>query len=754
MMISSNAVSILLFIIITINNALDTRIKYPIDIMVILYFIIYKTRFYSNFKRILVMVEDGRSLLFFRYSFGFLMMVYCANKITDDPIMIKNNQFILGYSYRIPISIDDLMNTFPWFTKNSLYWKIHPSFLLLSATGIAYGSGFISTLSCFIFSFLKMVLTLQDQSHYNNHEYLYSLLALAFGLVDCHQNLSSSLYGLSVSTFGVSYLMIHNSLYGIAGNIAIIGCIVMWIGIILHIYNSKSDHDDNNIHKVKSWNIYMIRMIIISIYTYAGIAKTDIDWYSGMTLRSLLNERSNWIGPTAPFFINLFNFKYHKYYDHIIMVMAYGGMLLDLLSSFGFLTSKSFFKYPYLLSVFAFHLTNHYLFIIETFPWVMLSSCAIFYNPIWLDYIGSILELIIKIVIKPLFFSLSYLWKFLRYMIIMSIVIIVVVIPFPCAWNSILANGDLQWGSQCQFFNWRMMTRSVKVVSFYLRIHHPITGHIDVKSIHEMGYNPNQDNGMECIAIYEDRLYDWVKGIKVPTESQKYISPDIYADIFLEVNGPPIQRYIDPNVNLSKQHIPKFSFPCKSILDCVNWLFKKPNALAPWVVPRISKYRTLQWMNDYVNLEKTEVSRISASNPDSRPDVIFIADHAESGTFSMVLEEFTFLQLLDGSVEVMHFGRLNTGTCMFARGVLSLKTIADNTDNTSLWMVSVLNGKNNKFGIVSYKEALEKPVFMDSPILRGRNCTIFKSDIDQKKEKRRKTNEIENSKKLKNLKIN
>jgi hypothetical protein len=53
-------------------------------------------------------------------------------------------------------------------------------------------------------------------------------------------------------------------------------------------------------------------------------------------------------------------------------------------------------------------------------------------------------------------------------------------------------------------------------------------------------------------------------------------------------------------------------------------------------------------------------------------------------------------------------------------------------------MVSVLNGKNNKFGIVSYKEALEKPVFMDSPILRGRNCTIFKSDIDQKKKKEEK----------------
>jgi hypothetical protein len=569
-----------------------------------------------------------------------------------------------------------------------------------------------------------MVLTLQDQSHYNNHEYLYSLLALAFGLVDCHQTLpsssssSSSSYGLTISTFGVLYLMINNSLYGIAGDIAIIGCILIWFGIILHIYNMKkndnnNDNNNNNnnnnneINKIKTWNIYIIRLIIISIYTYAGIAKTDIDWYSGMTIRTMLNERSKWIGPTSSFFINLFNVKYYKYYDNIIISMAFGGMLLDLLSSFGFLTSKSFLKYPYLISVFVFHLTNHYLFILETFPWVMLSSCAIFYNPIWLDYIGYTLELIIKHIINPFILSLSYLWKLFSYILIMILLIIVVIIPFPCAWNSILANGDLQWGSQCQFFNWRMMTRSVKVVSFYLRIHNPISGNIDVKSIHEMGYDPNNDNGMECIAFYEDRLYDWVQGIKVPTESQKYISPNVYADIFLEVNGPPIQRYIDPNIDINKQYIPKFSFPCKSILDCINWLFKKPNTLVPWVVPRISKYRTIQWINEYIKLEKTEISRITAesSNPDSKPDIIFIADKADSGMYSIVLEEYTFLELLDGNVEVMHLGRLNKGTCMFVRGVLSVKTIINGNDDTSLWMISLINGKN-KFGIVSYKDAL------------------------------------------------
>ena len=106
--------------------------------------------------------------------------------------------------------------------------------------------------------------------------------------------------------------------------------------------------------------------------------------------------------------------------------------------------------------------------------------------------------------------------------------------------------------------------------------------------------------------------------------------------------------------------------------------------------------------------------------------------------YSIVLEEYTFLELLDGNVEVMHLGRLNKGTCMFVRGVLSVKTIINGNDDTSLWMISLINGKN-KFGIVSYKEALEKPIIIDSPILKSRNCTIFKSkeieiDIGNKEE--------------------
>ena len=672
---------------------------------------------YEGLTKMVCAKEDVRPLLFFRYSFGFLMMVYCANKITDDPIMIKPNQVVFGYSYRIPSHLDEIMNTFPWFTTNSLYWKAHSSFLLLSATGIAYGSGFISCLSCFAFAILKIVLTLQDQSHYNNHEYLYSLLALAFGLVDCHQNLQLSSHGFPISTMGVIFLMIQNSLYGIAGSIAIIGCTFVWIGIVLHIYSNKTVND--NRYSVKIWNIHLMRVIIISLYTYAGIAKTDTDWYSGMTVRSLLSERENWIGPTAPFLLHFFNTQYRQYYDQLIMFMAYGGMMIDLLSSFGFLTSNNYIRCVYLVSILAFHFTNHYLFILETFPWVMMSSCAIFYSYKWLNYLGFAIELTV-LTITYVMAQFSYLWKAIRFLLSITLLVIIVVIPFPCAWNSVLGNGDLQWGSQCQFFNWRMMTRSVKVISLFLRIEHPVTGNTDIKSIHEMGYDGKNDNGMECIAFYEDRLWDWVKTIKIPTENQKYLSPRIYADIFLEVNGPPIQRYIDPTIDISRQSIPQFLFPCESISGCVSWLFKKPNPLVTWVVPRISKYRSVSWIDKFLKLEKSELNRMN-NNDYIKPEVVFIADTSYNGKLTMVLGEYSLVEILDGVVDIMHVGRLTKGSCIHAKGIISIKTVNINNSDSSLWMLSLPSGRAS-FGLMSYKEGLGEPLLNSN---RVKNCNII-----------------------------
>jgi hypothetical protein len=64
---------------------------------------------------------------------------------------------------------------------------------------------------------------------------------------------------------------------------------------------------------------------------------------------------------------------------------------------------------------------------------------------------------------------------------------------------------------------------------------------------------------IRCSAFFEDLLLDSVQKIStlaIPTTTTKseiseFSKPMIFADVWLEINGPPTQRYIQPNTNLA-----------------------------------------------------------------------------------------------------------------------------------------------------------------------------------------------------------
>lgn len=128
-------------------------------------------------------IYDARPLIFARINFGLLMIVYACNKCTDSPAPHPNAENIFPFKYRIPEDLSTLIFTIPWFTQSTVYfWNLVPSLLLLSAFGIATGFGIYSRFSCLLFSLLKLSMTLLDISNYNNHEYLYALLAFGFAI--------------------------------------------------------------------------------------------------------------------------------------------------------------------------------------------------------------------------------------------------------------------------------------------------------------------------------------------------------------------------------------------------------------------------------------------------------------------------------------------------------------------------------------------------------------------------------------------
>jgi len=115
------------------------------------------------------------------------MMVYASSKCTDvAPYSTPVSSLLSPIQHNVPAVLTWLASSHPWYTNNTLYWKFHPALVLLSATGIALGFGPLSRASCLAFFWLRLVSVLQTQYQYNNHEYLYCVLALLFGLYDGH----------------------------------------------------------------------------------------------------------------------------------------------------------------------------------------------------------------------------------------------------------------------------------------------------------------------------------------------------------------------------------------------------------------------------------------------------------------------------------------------------------------------------------------------------------------------------------------
>ena len=95
---------------------------------------------------------DARPLGFVRMTFGLLMIVYSANKCSDDLGNQVVDDMSYGFEQRMPYFLSQIGRSFPFYTDSHLYWHIHAPLMLLTAVGMAYGRDIMSRISCIIFA--------------------------------------------------------------------------------------------------------------------------------------------------------------------------------------------------------------------------------------------------------------------------------------------------------------------------------------------------------------------------------------------------------------------------------------------------------------------------------------------------------------------------------------------------------------------------------------------------------------------------
>ncbi|MGE3314373.1 MAG: HTTM domain-containing protein [Planctomycetaceae bacterium] len=197
---------------------------------------------------------------------------------------------------------------------------------------------------------------------------------------------------------------------------------------------------------VPAWILWVLRLQLGIPYFFGGIAKINPDWLQGEPMRSwIYGGRYSYI-PDA-----LRN-------EATVYAFAYGGMLFDLLIVPMLLWRRT--RWIACAAAIYFHLSNHFVYPIGIFPWLMLGSLALYFPP------GTIRRLLgawpidddRKDAVPHV--GLSGARK-------LFVGFLVVVFAFQAVWplRQFLYPGDAGWTGEGDLFAWRMMLYNKKGVT-------------------------------------------------------------------------------------------------------------------------------------------------------------------------------------------------------------------------------------------------------------------------------------------------
>ena len=135
------------------------------------------------------------------------------------------------------------------------------------------------------------------------------------------------------------------------------------------------------------WCLWVIKAELWVVYTYAGVAKMNLDWLRSEPLRHWLIKRRNypligWLFQYEPvvYWFSWSGKKIEK--NHFRRSnLLHAGMIYDTIIGTLLVIPQTF--YIGLASTMFFHLMNKYIFNIGIFPWLMIASTSLFFEPYW-----------------------------------------------------------------------------------------------------------------------------------------------------------------------------------------------------------------------------------------------------------------------------------------------------------------------------------------------------------------------------------
>lgn len=268
---------------------------------------------------------NGASLAVFRICFGLALAWDMLKHVrpVGNTCLADLYYSQVGFHFTYP--------GFSWVKPLAAPW-IHWHFLVAGIAGLLVAAGLFYRTAAFTLFVGYTWYFLLDQTWYNNHYYLMALLAFLMVWLPADRRLS--LRWTRPSTDGL----------------------------------------------ISFWPVFLIRAQFLIVYVYASIAKFNVDWLTGEPIiasgAALLEMLETW----------------HLLPDslepiHISLMMAWTGLVFDLVIGFLLLVPRTRLLAVALLAVF--HGLNQLLLPIGVFPFLAFTGSLIFLDPSWPDQLGS-----------------------------------------------------------------------------------------------------------------------------------------------------------------------------------------------------------------------------------------------------------------------------------------------------------------------------------------------------------------------------
>ncbi|MDC6366130.1 MULTISPECIES: HTTM domain-containing protein [Flavobacteriaceae] len=254
---------------------------------------------------------DNAQLIVFRIFYGFLVSAECYGAIITGWVRrtFIEPQFtfsFIGFEWLQPLP------------GNGMYIY----FAVMGTLGVLITLGYKYRFSAFAFAFMWAGVYLMQKTSYNNHYYLFMLLAFIMAMFPAHRDAS---------------------------------------------FDAKLNPNVHS-HTMPNWIRWTIILQLFIVYTYASVAKLYGDWLDFSFIDVLMKPKKDY------FLIG--ELLQEKWIHKIVAVF---GILFDLLVIPALLWKPSR-KIAFALAIF-FHLFNSYVFRIGIFPYLSLAFTVFFFEP-------------------------------------------------------------------------------------------------------------------------------------------------------------------------------------------------------------------------------------------------------------------------------------------------------------------------------------------------------------------------------------